>query len=306
MAKRRPSDAMHVTVTDHYIRRRPDRGSAGALVERNGANTPAYRGEVVLYYPAAIPERSERELYVAVAQVRDESNLTEGIRRLEKAMTEFRPAQGGFYLDLADAYRHAGRTAEAVDWYREACGRSPDDWRTFHGLGMELGATGDFAGAVTALDRALSLAPGQIEVLESLAEIFEQQNKLPEAVSTLRRAMAADPESADIRNNLGTALVRAGKLDQAEEALREAVRLRPEVPAMRVNLATLLSRQGRFAEAQFEFERAIRLNGAFAAAHSAYATALAAQGNLSAARDQFQAALRLNPQLWNTHNNLGT
>jgi tetratricopeptide (TPR) repeat protein len=304
MVERRPSDAVHVTVTDHYIRRSPNREPTGPLVERNGSNTAPYRGKVVLYYPETIAETSD-SLYLQSAQLKNQANVEEGMRNLETAIARFRPARGEFYSDLADAYRQGGQTKKAVALYQEACSRNPEGWPAFFGLGVALANTGDFGKAAAALRRARSLAPWQTEIVKSLAGVLADAGKAQEAIATLREAAAADPDSGDLRNNLGAALLRAGELKGAEEALREAVRLRPEVAAMRVNLASLVARRGRFPEARYEFEQAIRIDNLSAEAHSAYGTALAAHGDWDEARDQFQAALARNPGLWNTHNNIG-
>jgi predicted CXXCH cytochrome family protein len=305
MAKRRPSDAIHVTVTDHYIRRSPDPEPPVPLVEHNGSNMPPYRGKVVLYYPEAITEPAEKNLYLAVAQLKNQANVKEGIESLERAIAKWKPARGEFYCDLADAYRHAGHTERAVALYREACARDPEGWPTFFGLGTALAAIGEFEHAEQALKHAAALAPWQTEIVKSLAGVLADAGKSQEAIATLRAAVSADPDSGDLRNSLGTTLTRSGNLPAAGTELREAVRLRPEIPGFRVNLATWLARDASFAEARDEFERAIHIDSSFAEAYSAYGTALAAHGDWIEARDRFQAALNLNPRLWNTHNNLG-
>ena len=58
MPQRRPSDSIHLTVTDHYIQRNPAVDpirAADSPVELNSANTPPYRGEVIAYYPRLTP-----------------------------------------------------------------------------------------------------------------------------------------------------------------------------------------------------------------------------------------------------------
>lgn len=305
MPERRPSDAVHVMVTDHYIRRSPDRELTGPLVESNGSNTPPYRGEVVLYYPDTIAELSHRNLYLSSAQLKNQANVIEGMRNLERAIARFRPARGEFYSDLADAYRQAGHPEKAVALYREACSRDPEGWPAFFGLGIALARIGDFGQAATQLKRALSLAPWQTEIVKSLAGVLADAGKSQEGITALRAAVAADPDSGDLRNNVGIALTRAGDLTGAEEALREAVRLRPEIAAIHVNLASLLAQRDRFSEARYQFEEAIRINDLSTEAHSAFGTALAAHGDWNEARKHFLAALARNPGLWNTHNNLG-
>jgi len=308
MPKRRPSDATQVTVTDHYIRQHPAANAAAPPiehVEQNDGNTPPYRGPVLPYYPPDLARTAENELYVAVAQVTHQANLATGIPLLASAIAKAAPKAGEFYLELAEAYRHAGRPGEAAAFYQQAIARMPADWRPVYGLGNSLAATGDLARAVRTLQRAIALAPREAAPLQELAKVLARQGKLGDAVAALRKAAEIEPESAEVRNDLGTAQFRTGDAAAAEKAVREAVRLRPEVAAIHLNLAELLARRSSFPEARHHFEMAIRLDRAAAESHSAYATSLAANGNLTEARQEYEAALRLNPQLAVTHNNLG-
>jgi tetratricopeptide (TPR) repeat protein len=304
MPERHPSDAIHVTITDHYIRRDPGR-SPEPIVELNSANTPPYRGEVVAYYPRLAPDDDARDLYAALAQVRNRANLDAGISRLEKAIAAVRPANAEFYSDLADAYRHAGNSAAAIPYYREANSRDPEYWPAWHGLGLAMAATGDLNGSLSPLRRAVSASGEDSSVIGSLASILTRMGRSADAIAALRDGVAAEPESAGLHNDLGTALLRAGDLAGAENSMREAVRLRPESAAIRLNLASLLARRGPFEEAEFEFRAAIRTDPSFADGHSGFGTALASRGMFREARDEFGAALRIDPLLPNVHNNLG-
>src|SRR5262245_38404998 len=153
MPKRRPSDAIHVTVTDHCIRKRPEVDSRNPLIERHDGNTPPYRGEVVLYYPSELAKNPETELYLAVAQVKHEANLVEGLRKLEVAVAQ-RPARPEFSFELAEGFRLAGKLDKAFAFYEESCARTPFDWRAFYRLGTTLSAVGKLEGAARALARA--------------------------------------------------------------------------------------------------------------------------------------------------------
>jgi tetratricopeptide (TPR) repeat protein len=298
MQPRRPSDAIRVTITDHDIQRRPS-PVADPVVEMNSANQPPYRGEVAAYYPPV------DDLYTAIAQVKNQANLQQGIARLEKAIAAAQPANAEIWTDLADAYRHASQSSTAIPNYRKAISLDPTYWPAWHGLGLAMAATGDLHGSLGALDRAVSESGGDEAAFRSRALILTQMGRQPEAVATLRDGLAVHPDSAALRNDLGAALLRAGNGTAAEAALREAVRLRPESSAIRLNLANLLMRSDRFEEAAFEFQAAIRTDPSSAQAHSGYGTALASKRRFSAARGELRAALALNPELPNVHNNLG-
>ncbi|MDQ1471452.1 MAG: hypothetical protein QOJ99_2932 [Bryobacterales bacterium] len=300
MERRTPDDAIHVMVTDHLIARRPVGGRLTPLVEYNGLNRPAYKGEVVAYYPRDGATVKEFELYLAIAQVRDQANVADGITRLEAAIARLKPKLAGPYLEMADALRRSGQFARAAGRYKDAIARDPMNWRSYYGLALV-----DSTSPLTSLARALELAPAEAAIYEAAAEVRTRANQDAEAVATLRAGINAVPDAAELHNNLGTALLRTGAVKEAESAFREATRLRPELAAFRLNLAALLARTERWAEADFEFEIALRLDPRNANAHSAYGTALAGQSRLTEARQQLEAALELNPGLANTHNNLG-
>src|SRR5207342_2773900 len=79
-----------------------------------------YRGEVVPYYPSTLPPTPENDLYLALAQVQQGSNLAPGIRQLEQALEKHRPERPEFYYELARAYARNANHDAAITWCREA------------------------------------------------------------------------------------------------------------------------------------------------------------------------------------------
>jgi predicted CXXCH cytochrome family protein len=305
MPKGRPADAIHVTVTDHFIRKRPELRPSSGLVERHDGNSQPYRGPVALYYPESLSRTPENELYLAAAQVLNQANLERGIPRLEAAIAAMPVSRVEFYLDLAAAYRNSGGPEKAIPVYQKAAAMAPSDWRGLFELGTTLAVTGNLAGSAQALQRAVVLGPQETEPLEALAKTLLRQGKAREAVTLLEKASDLAPDTAGIRSELGIALLHLGNAQAAEKSMREALRLRPEIAEVHVNLAELLSRRKSFAEARHHFEMAIRLDGTLAEARSAYGAALAAEGRLAEARAQYEATLRIDSRLFVTHNNLG-
>ena len=126
MPKRRTDDVVQAVVTDHYIqRRKPDRDLLAPLAERHEMGDAAYRGEVVPYYPDPLPKTSDNELYTALAQVIQQSNLKAGIERLSAAIAKYRPGRGEFYLYLADAWRANAQPEKSLPLYEQALQRQP-------------------------------------------------------------------------------------------------------------------------------------------------------------------------------------
>jgi predicted CXXCH cytochrome family protein len=305
MPKRRPSDAIHTSVTDHFIRARPAADPAGTLVEKHDGATPLYRGRVSLYYPAKLEKTAENELYLALAQVKHDANLDQGLRELEATIARHASARSEFYFELAEAHRRAGNPQKAIEFYEQSCARPPADWRHFYRLGTALTTAGQAERAAAALERAMSLAPKEPAVLEAIANLLSRQGKTNEAVATLRVALDLDPGSAGVHANLGARLFQLNDVKGAEKSWREAIRLRPESATIRLNLANLLASLGGFREAQYHFEAAIRSAPSFADAHLAYAIALATQGDAAKSESHLREAIKHAPNHFEAHLRLG-
>src|SRR5438552_507013 len=105
-------------MTDHYIqRRKPARDLLAPIAERRETEQNAYRGPVVPYYPQSMPQGPARDLYLAVAQVSQKTNLDNGIQDLTSAIEHYRPDRMEFYLQLADAWKDTGKIDQALPLY---------------------------------------------------------------------------------------------------------------------------------------------------------------------------------------------
>ena len=124
MPQRRTDDVVHAVMTDHLIQAVPPAGLLDPKTERSTLADTAYRGAVELYYPESLPNPSD-ELYLALAQVAQGSNLERGIVRLESAIARRTPSQAGFYFELAVALEKTGRLDESSLWYQRALDHDP-------------------------------------------------------------------------------------------------------------------------------------------------------------------------------------
>lgn len=305
LPKRRPADAIHTLVTDHFIQRKPVPETNGERIEYHDGNTPAYRGAVEFYYPAKLANTAEDELYGALAQVKHDANLALGLPALAAALARHQPARAEFYFELAEAYRRADKLAESLPFYEQAATRAKNDWRIWLRYGTALVAAHQPQRAAAALERAQTLAPQESAPLEAIAHLLAQQNRWREAVAALRAALALEPAAAPLYAASGARLVQLNDTKAAAQAWREAVRLRPESATNALNLANLLARHGDFAEARHYFQAALRSAPGFADAHLAYAIALAERGESAPAEKEFTATLALAPQPHEAHLRLG-
>jgi predicted CXXCH cytochrome family protein len=296
MPKRRTDDVVHVVMTDHYIQRRKPAGNLLAPVaERHITDENGYRGEVVPYYPSQAPKESQAELYVAVAQVSQKSNVTGGIQRLTEALEKHRPARIEFALHLGDALRDGSQAAKAVEVYEEAVRRMPDSLVALQKLASGLTAAGQFARAVEVLRRASQLAPDDAVTWHQLGQSYLDVGSRKEAVAAFETAVRLDPDLPEAHNSLGGVLLESGETGRAETVLREALRLQPDYAEARSNLASALASTGRLEEAVYHFEAAIRLKPGYTAARFNYGLALARAKRLAEAQRQIEGLLKADP-----------
>jgi TolB-like protein/tetratricopeptide (TPR) repeat protein len=89
--------------------------------------------------------------------------------------------------------------------------------------------TWDPAGSAADLARAVSLGPGNREVLFSYSEFLAAAGKKDSALHYARRAWSLDPESPSSWADLAFLLYRAGETDSAIAVYEQAVRLDPKL-----------------------------------------------------------------------------
>jgi predicted CXXCH cytochrome family protein len=298
MPKRRTEDVIHASVTDHYIQRRKP---AGDLLAERSERQDAYRGEVVPYYPATLPRTPEAELYRAVAQVKQKSNLKAGISLLTAAIAKYAPQKAEWYLELAVALENDGQLPKALKWYHEVVRRDPSSGAAWQKLGTALRRASRTGEAVPALKRSIALAPERALTWHELGLAYRSLGRTADARSALGEAIKRDPEMPEAHNNLGILRLAGGDAARAEASFREAIRIKPSYADAHGNLANVLSAGGRTAEAQAEFDRALRLRPDDAGTRYNYAMLLGRLGRYDDAQRELAASLRADPAFADAH-----
>jgi predicted CXXCH cytochrome family protein len=305
MPKRRTEDVVHAVMTDHRIPRTKRVADLVApLAERQERESQSpYRGEVVLYHPATLPA-ADRDLYTAVAQVVQNSNLEAGIPRLETAIGRHRPSGPVFYFQLAQAHLAAGRRDRAIANYRRSLEQNSGFVPALRSLGSALLEEGQAEQALETLERATQAGPGDANSWHQLARARQRMGRTADALAAARRAVELEPELADAHNTLGGILVGAGD-HTAEAAFREAIRQRPDYAEAHYNLAQLVASADRLAEAEAHLVRALAHAPRMAEASEMLGNLRAARGAWPEAIARYREALRAKADFPRAHLGLG-
>ena len=282
MPKRRTDDVVQAVMTDHRIQRRPPPGDLLAPKREKPPAELAYRGPVAAYYP-----ESAGPAYLALAQIAQDADREEGIRRLESMQLE-----PEFLYELASAYERAGDLDEAIDGYLRVLEARPAMTLARRRLGAALRLAGHLARAERELLAAKEQAPRDSRVRKELGLVYIDLGRTERAVGEFRAAIEVDPTLPENHNNLGGALVQLDRLDDAEQAFREAIRLQPELAEANLGLGNIVAARGQMQQAQQHWRTALESNPKLATAHYNYAIALVGQERWSEARRHLQEAAK--------------
>lgn len=133
---------------------------------------------------------------------------------------------------------------------------------TFIEKGWSLLSLGDFPGAIQALERALTLAPGDIkaESLVGWAQMLSEQ--YDEALQTFQKVLRKEPANALARINVGYICLKKRIFGEAIEHLSKAIRLANDPKATlyaNYYLGLVYLEREMFEDAQTFFKKALHL-----------------------------------------------
>lgn len=162
-------------------------------------------------------------------------------------------------------------------------------------LGASLLMTGRTEEALTPVQNAVRLLPGDAEARHDLGIVRYALGRHEEAEASLRQAIELRPEFAEAHGNLGNMLRELGRMKEAEASLRQAIALRPGFALAHNNLGNVLRAQGRQEEACAHYLRAIEWGRDYAEAHANLAIALQDMGRLEEAESHYLRAIEIDP-----------
>lgn len=160
-------------------------------------------------------------------------------------------------LELAVGYFEEGQTTIALDELKLALAADPNYAPAFNLRGLIYMRLNDSRLAEESFRRALTLAPGDGNVLHNYGWLVCQSGRLPEAVQLFGQALA-NPQYGDRPKTLmaqGLCQIRAGQRGAAEESLMRSYELDAANPITGYNLANLLFLRGENVRAQFLIRR---------------------------------------------------
>jgi hypothetical protein len=157
-------------------------------------------------------------------------------------------------FNLANQQYRAGQSAQAIAICRQIISLDANQPEVWHLLGLALFNSGDAAGAVEPIARAISLQAGRMDFYYNLALVFDSLKRRTECHAALLGAAGSKIMDLNLLTQVGRALYFMGHPAEALHCAEQLVQLRPDDPRSHWNYAILLLLHGRLAEGYREFE----------------------------------------------------
>jgi tetratricopeptide (TPR) repeat protein len=152
---------------------------------------------------------------------------------------------------------------------------------------------GKFAEAEAHYQKALQLAPNDLNALVGLARLQDRQGHSQQALQIYQRAYKAHPQSGLVLNDVALCHARQRQFDLAMAAINRACELSPDNPKYRNNQATILVECGHVDEAV----QKLSVGSSLAVAHYNVGYLLQQKGQTGDATRHLQQALAIDPSL---------
>jgi tetratricopeptide (TPR) repeat protein len=147
-------------------------------------------------------------------------------------------------LDLA-----RGMSARAVERFRDAVRRYPDDRRLLISMALVLGSLGEGETARTYIERALAQHPEDYRVYYYAAYLDSQAGRLPQAIRNAEQALYFRPGYGPAQALLGSLRYRSGQYEEAIRLADTLIARNRDDPGAWYLKALAFQRMGRTADA---------------------------------------------------------
>ena len=138
--------------------------------------------------------------------------------------------------------------AEALDLLEGVIAQVAPGCGLLKDYGLVLAGAGRDPDALAAFDRALALAPGDLELARLRIEILLRQARHADALAATGQALAVSPDDVILLHQRGLALARLGRPADAEACFARVLALKPDSEAALYERGTALAAQHRIAD----------------------------------------------------------
>jgi tetratricopeptide (TPR) repeat protein len=233
----------------------------------------------------------------------EEQKIETAIELISKAVLAL-PTEESVRNNLGNAYKAAGRLAEAQISYKKAIALAPRFVAARLNLGNLQIDMGEFRPAVESFESAIELDPNLADAYIGVATAHRALEEFGLAEAALRRAISLQPNLNRAMSHLATLLGEQDRFIESVTLHEKAIELAPSLGSQIIEYARTLYRAGDFLGAVKLYRRAIELEEGIAFVWNELGRTLRVLGKLNEARACFERAHALDPEFVDAHRNL--
>jgi tetratricopeptide (TPR) repeat protein len=189
-------------------------------------------------------------------------DYTDAIKWLKKSV-ELEPRNNDAWYYLGRAYYTKAQIPEARAAFLKVLEIHPHDIKAQTNLGLIFETSGQTEAALEAYRTAIGWQQKGDEPNEqpyaSMGSLLLEQGRAQEGLSALEKAIAIAPRNAFCRLKLGIAYRQLGRLEESQQQLTQAIALEPDNPAAHYQLGRVYKDKHLLVQAQAEFDRTAEL-----------------------------------------------
>ncbi len=212
------------------------------------------------------------------------------------AGAKYRQPRAEEFKVVAADYVMLNDFSDADKWFTRVVSEDPNDSATWYLLGRTKFNENIYAGAISSLEKAISLRPRFVEAENNIGLCWKELNnpaKAREAFETAISWQGDKPADAQPFLNLGILWADGGDHDKALPYLVKAASLAPENPSVHEELGKAQMSLQHLPDAQAELEKAVALSPETPSLHFKLAQIFRKEGQAERAQKEFELCSKL-------------
>jgi tetratricopeptide (TPR) repeat protein len=197
-----------------------------------------------------------------------------------------------FFVVLS-IYRNSLWENEETLW-SDAMTKAPLSTRSYINLARVSNMNNDYDGAISYLEKALSLNPNSCIAYNSMGVAYLNKGELEDALKRTLQAVKLCPSYTSAYLNLGLIYERLGKIEDAKDSYLKSIEVEPDNPAAHFYLGIIIGSEGRTEQAIKEFMTTLDEDPDFPEAHYNLGWAYELKKDYSSALKEYIAELNIN------------
>jgi tetratricopeptide (TPR) repeat protein len=198
-----------------------------------------------------------------------------------------------------------GEFKDALDYYKEATEKSPDDMIAWYGLGSCYDGLDKPEDAIAAYKQAVRIDPKNADAHNNLGRYYRKLGRYEDAIEAYHHAIEADPDHAASYFDLGMLYGKLEEFENGEETFKQVLRINPDHAPTHHYLGLIYNGLGRYDDAVESCKKALKVKPDSASTLYNLGIAYGGLGKSRQEMEAFKQAIRVDPDFAPAHYNMG-